>query len=205
MRNLMKRFSLCLFALALALFATRAAHAHPTYQVKVDTRALSGPALMDFTFLANAGATPANAVLRNFNGAFGAAYDRSAGVAGSMADGLVLGNQNGGDYLSYAVSLGGWFSFELSFDGAFATTESLDSSLFSATLYNADFSDYIGVAGSFAEFSLVPQVGGVAGGVTVTTPGGLADVAQVPEPSSLLLMLGAMAALGCLRSRSRKH
>ncbi|WP_143084573.1 hypothetical protein [Massilia yuzhufengensis] len=60
----MKRFSLCLFALA--LFASSAAQALPAYHVKVNTRGLSGPALMDFTFLANAGATPANAILSNF-------------------------------------------------------------------------------------------------------------------------------------------
>jgi len=200
MRKLINRFSLCLFALA--LFASSAAQALPTYHVKVDTRSLSGPALMDFTFLANAGATPARAILSNFSGAFGAAYDRSAGVAGDIADRLVLGNQDGGDYLTYAVSLGDWFSFDLSFDGAFATTEGVDFSQFNATLYNADFSDYVGVAGSFAEFSLVPQVGGVPGGVEVATPGGLASATELPEPSSLLLVLGAMAALGWSRFRA---
>jgi hypothetical protein len=197
MRNLMKRFSLCLFALA--LFASNAAQALPTYHVKVNTQGLSGPALMDFTFLANAGATPANAILSNFSGAFGAIYDRSAGVTGSILEGLVLGNQGGGDYLTQSVSLGGWLSFDLSFDGAFATTEGVDASLFSATLYNEDFTAYIGSAGSFAEFSLLPQVGGVAGGVEVSTPGALANVTQVPEPSSLLLVLGAMAVLGFAR------
>jgi hypothetical protein len=193
MRNLMKRFSLCLFALA--LFASSAAQALPTYQVKVDTRGLSGTGLMDFTFLANAGATPARAILSNFSGAFGAAYDRSAGVSGDIADRLVLGNQDGGDYLTYTVSLGGWFSFDLSFDGAFASTEGVDASQFDVTLYNEDFSGYLGVDGSFAGFSLVPQVGGVPGAVEVSTPGGLASVTQVPEPSSILLVLGAIAAL----------
>lgn len=193
MRNLMKHFSLCLFALA--LFASNAAQALPTYQVKVDTRGLSGTGLMDFTFLANAGATPARAILSNFSGAFGAAYDRSAGVTGDIADRLVLGNQDGGDYLTYTVTLGDWFSFDLRFDGAFATTEGVDLTQFNATLYNEDFSDYLGVAGSFAEFVLLPQVDGVAGGVELATPGGLAAVTQVPEPPTLLLVLGAMAAL----------
>lgn len=203
MRNLMKRFSLCLFALA--LFASNAAQAFPTYQVKVDTRGLSGTALMDFTFLANAGATPAKAFLSNFGGDFGAVYDRSAGVAGSIDDALVLGNGDGGDYLTYYVSLGDWLSFDLRFDGAFASTEGVDVTQFNATLYNADFTAYVGTEGSFAEFSLLPQVGGVAGGVTVSTPGGLATVNQVPEPSSLLLVLGAMGGLGLARRRSAKR
>ena len=199
MRNLMKRFSLCLFALA--LFASSAAQASPTYHVKVNTQGLSGPALMDFTFLANAGATPANAILSNFSGDFGAGFDRSPGVTGNLADGLVLGNLDGGDYLTQYVSLGGWLSFDVSFEGAFASTEGIDVTQFSATLYNEDFTAYIGSAGSFAEFSLLPQAGGVPGSVQVTTPGDFASVTQVPEPSSLLLVLGAIAGLGFARSK----
>jgi len=201
MRNLMKHFSLCLFALA--LFASNAAQALPTYQVKVDTRGLSGTALMDFNFLANAGATPAQAILSNFSGAFGDEFERSAGSTGSIADGLVLGNQEGGDSLTQYVLLGGWFSFDISFDGAFATTEGVDATQFNATLYAEDFSDFIGTAGSFAGFSLLPQVGGVPGIIEVSAVDGLASVTEVPEPSSLpLLLLGAMAAFGWTRSRT---
>lgn len=200
MRNLMKRFSLCLFALA--LFASGAAQAFPTYQVKVDTRGLSGTALMDFTFLANAGATPATATLSNFSGDFGSLYERSPGVSGSIADGLVLGNEDGGDYLTQYVVLGGWFSFDISFGGAFATTEGVDASQFNATLYTEDFSDFVGTAGSFAAFSLLPQVAGVPGGIEVSAADGLASVSEVPEPSSLLLVLAALAALGWARSRT---
>jgi hypothetical protein len=155
---------------------------------------------MDFTFLANAGATPATATLTNFDGLFGVPFDLSPGVA--FTDRGVLGNQNGGDYLTLFVTLGGLLSFDISFDGAFATTENVDESQFSATLYNADLTGYIGAAGSFAEFALVPQINGNPGGVTVAPPGGLASVtavANVPEPSSLLLALGALAMLGLAR------
>jgi hypothetical protein len=203
MRNLIKRFSLSL--IALAQFDRKAEQALPTYQVKVDTRGLSGTALMDFTFLANAGATPAFAILSNFGGDFGAAYDRSAGVTGSIDDALVLGNGDGGDYLTRYVSLGGWLSFDLRFDGAFAGTEGIDVTQFNASLYNEDFTAYIGTEGSFAAFSLLPQVGGVPGGVEVSTAGGLATVTQVPEPSSLLLVFGALAGLGLARRQSAKH
>jgi hypothetical protein len=198
MRNLKNRFSLCL--LALALFASSAAQAGPTYHVNVDTGGFTGQGLMDFTFLANAGATPATATLTNFDGLFGVPFDLSPGVA--FTDRGVLGNQNGGDYLTLFVTLGGLLSFDISFDGAFATTQNVDESQFSATLYNADLTGYIGAAGSFAEFALVPQINGNPGGVQVSTPGGLAsvtEVANVPEPSSLLLALGALAMLGLAR------
>jgi hypothetical protein len=200
MRNLMKHFSLCLFALA--LLASKAAQAIPSYHVTVDTRGLSGTALMDFTFLANAGAPPALATLSNFTGAFGSAYDRSAGVAGSIADGLVLGNQGGGDYLTHYVLLGGRFSFDVSFDGAFPFTEGVDLTQFNATLYKEDFSDFVGTEGSFAGFSLLPQMNGVPGGVAVSAVEGLATVTELPEPSSLLLVLGALGALGWSRRRA---
>ena len=205
MRNLKNLFSL--FSLALALFASSAAQAGPTYRVNVDTGGFSGEGLMDFTFLANDGATPASAILSNFHGAYGAAFDRSAGAAGTLAQGIVLGNQDGGDYLTQFVNLGGLFSFDIRFDGDFASTENVDESLFSASLYNADFSAYIGDAGSFVEFVLVPQINAIQGGVTVSATNGLASVtqvAEVPEPSSLLLALGAFGMLGLVR-RNRSH
>lgn len=187
--------------LALALFASGAAQAGPGYRVNVDTHGYSGQGLMDFTFLANAGATPATVRLSRFHGAYGALFESSAGVSGTLAGGFVLSNGDGGSYLTQFVDLGGRFSFDVSFEGDFATTENVDASLFSASLYNADFSGYIGEAGSFAAFSLLPQVNGVAGGVQVLPGNGLADVSEVPEPSSLLLGLAAFGMLGLVRRK----
>ena len=188
----------------LALLASHAAHAVPTYHVSIDTAGLAGHGLMDFTFLANAGATPATAVLNNFSGAFGATFDRTAGATGGIPDGIVLGNQNGGDYLTQFVDLGGLFSFDVRFDGDFATTENIDESQFDATLYNDDLTAYLGGTGSFAEFVLVPQLGGIPGTVLASSPTGLANVTQaapVPEPSSPLLALTALCMLGFVRRR----
>lgn len=201
MHNIRNRAALCLATLA--LLASHAAQALPNYHVSIDTRSFSGPALLDFTFLANAGATPASATLANFSGAFGATFDASPGVAGALPASAVLGNQNGGDYLTRFVQLGGWFSFDISFGGAFATTENIDASLFAATLYNADLSGYIGEAGSLVEFSLLPQVDGTPGGIGVTA-GALAsvnEISPVPEPSALLMLLGGLGLLGWQRRR----
>ena len=195
----------------LALLAGHTAHAVPTYHVSVDTGGLTGQGLMDFTFLANAGATPANAMLNNFSGAYGATFDRSAGATGSIPDGIVLGNRNGGDYLTQYVNLGGLFSFDISFSGDFAVTDNIDESQFDATLYNDTLTAYIGGSGSFAEFVLVPQMNGTRGEVLASSPTGLASVTQatvVPEPPSPLLALTTLAMLGCVRGRrsfSRRH
>jgi hypothetical protein len=83
MRNLNTFFPQCL--LALALFGHGLALASPVFHVTVNTVAYTGQGLMDFTFLANAGATPATAVLNNFSGAFGATFDRSSAATGAVA------------------------------------------------------------------------------------------------------------------------
>lgn len=206
MHNLKNRMAWCLAALA--LLASQAAlalpgHHHSTFHVKLDTRGFAGQGLLDLTFLANAGATPASAILDNFDGAFGAPFDASPGAVGSIPVGVVLGNGNGGNYLTQFVQLGGWFSFDIRFDGAFATTENIDASLFAATLYDADLTGYIGDAGSFVEFALAPQVNGIPGTISVTA-GGLAtvaDISPVPEPSALLMALAGLAVLGVHRRR----
>lgn len=194
---------LAALALLAALFVANSAHALQTWHVNVDTRAFSGLALLDFTFLANAGATPAVATLRNFEGAFGAVHERSAGVSGSIPGELTLSNQNGGSYLTQIVTLGGWLGFDIRFDGAFAGTENIDASLFAAALYTSDFSAYIGEPGSVVEFALLPQAGGIAGSVAVSAPTGLASISPVPEPSALLMALSGLALLGMARLRRK--
>jgi hypothetical protein len=192
--------------LALVLFVHGVAQALPTYHVTVDTASHAGQGLMDFTFLANAGATPATAVLSNFSGAFGTVYDNSAGVTGAIPGQLILGNQNGGDYLTHLtqiVGLGGSFSFDIRFDGEFANVASLDESLFNVTLYNEDFSGYIGTAGSLVSFELVPLVNGEPGGVVASSSSPMATVAEVPEPSTLLLSLTALPFCVSLARRRR--
>lgn len=188
--------------LALALFASGAALAGPTYRVSVDTSTYSGQGLMDFTFLANIGATSASALLGNFGGAFGAEYERSMGVAGAIPGGLAFDNQDGGSYLTQFVNLGGLFSFDVRFEGDFATVDNVDGSQFNVTLYSEDFGGFIGVEGSFASFALLPPSNGEPGGTLVSSADGFATVAQVPEPSDLLLALTGLALMGLVRRRA---
>jgi hypothetical protein len=189
--------------LACALFAHGAAQAVPSYHVTVNTAAYTGQALMDFTFLANAGATPATAVLNNFIGAFGPEFDRSSGVIGVVPGQVALGNQGGGSYFTQWVSLGGLFGFDVHFDGAYASTENIDASQFNATLYSSDFGGYIGADGSFAAFELLPLSNGSPGQVLVSSPNGMGKVNDVPEPSGLFL--GGLAMLGIVQRRKHRR
>lgn len=201
MRNVKTFVPQCLFAWA--LLAHGAAQAVPSYHVTVNTAAHTGQALMDFTFLANAGATPATAVLNNFVGAFGPEFDRSTGVTGLVPGQVALGNQGGGSYFTQWVSLGGLFSFDVQFDGDYASTDNIDASQFNATLYSSGFGSYIGAAGSFAAFELLPLSNGSPGQVLVSSPNGMGTVSAIPEPSGLFL--SGLAMLGLVRRHKRRR
>lgn len=187
------------FLIALTLCTSGAALAGPAYHVRVDTSAYSGQGLMDFTFLANVGATPATAVIGNVSGAFGAGYDRSRGASGAFPGQLELINRDGGSYLSYWVTLGGILGFDVRFEGDFASIENVNGTQLNVTLYNEDFSDFVGIQGSFASFELQPKVNGMAGGVLVSQPNDLASVAMIPEPPTQLLLAGALMLMGLVR------
>ncbi len=208
MHNLKTFLQQAMFALAMA-FGSGAAMAGPIYHVDVDTSSLAGTGLMDFNFLANLGAAPATASLSNFSGAFGAEFDRSASVLGAIPTGVSLTNEDGGNYLTQAVTLGGMFGFDIVFSGDFVMMSGQDASLFSVSLYSDNFASYLGVDGAFAEFSLLPSIGGAPAEVLVSPANALANiaaVAEVPEPSELLLMLSGLAMMGLIiRRRTRQR
>lgn len=145
-------------------------------------------------------------MLGNFTGAFGTEFDRLGGVAGALPGQVQLSNQNGGSYLTQFVTLGGLLGFAIRFDGNFAHVASLDGSQFNATLYNSDFSAYVGFESSFASFALTPFANGQAGAVLASPSNGLATVtpaAALPEPPVLLLAMGGLALIGLGRRRAR--
>lgn len=187
-----------LLAVTLAL-GSAAAIAGPTYQVTVDTSDYAGESgLLDFWFMSSfAGAPAATATLSNFSGVFGAEAARFGMVDGSIPGTVTISNADGENFLTQAVSFGGDFSFMISFDSDVAGPDNLNPSLFAIGLYNADFSAMLA---SVAEFTLMPAGDGVEGGVTFVA-GDLASVAEVPEPSDLLLVLSALAMMGLVARR----
>lgn len=187
-----------LLALSLAI-GSGAAIAGPTYQVTVDTSSLEGGSgLLDFWFMSGfAGAPAATATVSNFSGLFGGEYARFGEVNGAVPGAVTISNADGENFLTQEITLGGKFAFTVSFDSAEAALDNLTPSLMAIGLFNADFSAMLA---SVAEFTLVPGIDGMPGQVTVVV-GDIARVAEVPEPSDLLLMLTALALMAAVAQR----
>lgn len=190
-----------LLALTLALGSVTAM-ATPYYHVNVNTAGLSGTGLMDFTFLGLGGAPGATATLSNFSGAFGAEALREGAVSGAIPGIVDMSNTDAFNALTQIVTLGGMFSFDVNFSGDFMAAAG-DGTTLAVSLYNDDFTKYLGVEGAFAQFDLTPGAAGAAL-VGVSGPNALADVAVVPEPSELLLLLTGLGLMGVIvRRRTR--
>lgn len=187
-----------LLACALVL-GSGAAVAGPTYLVTLHTQAYSGESgLLDFGMGGNADAPSAFATLYNFSGAFEYEFDRSPGTAGDLATGVTIANSGASNYLTEGVQLGGDLSFMVSFSGDFGTLESASSSLFAVVLYDAQLTELWAFP---VQFDLLSAFNGAPSAVLVTVDDSLANVTAVPEPSSLLLMLAALALTGVMLRR----
>lgn len=189
-----------LLACALVL-GSGAAVAGPTYLVTLHTQAYSGESgLLDFGMGGNADAPSAFATLSNFAGAFEYEFDRSPSTVGDMASGITIASSGASNYLTEGVLLGGDLSFMVSFSGDFDVLESAASSLFAVVLYDAQLTELWAFP---VQFDLISAFGGAPSAVLVTVDDSLASVTAVPEPSSLLLMLAALAAAGFLLRRKQ--
>lgn len=192
--------------LSLALvFASAVAYAGPTYVVTIHTQAYAGESgLLDFGFLGDAAATSELVTVSNFSGAFGAEFDRAGGVLGDLGSVVTFSNTGSANYLTQEVVLGGDFSFLLNFSGDYAMPADPNDALgltFVVALFNADLSEMLA---QLVQFNLMPFVAGEAANITVTANADLVDVslvAEVPEPSQLLLMLTALALAGAALRR----
>lgn len=179
---------------AALVFCSGAALAGPNYLVTVHTQAYSGESgLLDFAFESYSDAPGAIAHLWNLSGAFGEEFDRSGSVDGDLASGFMFRNSSLSNYLTYAVVLGGDFTFNVSFHGDYETMESPNGATFMAALYDSALTELLG---AIVQVDLIPAFNGDAAGVLVSANQDLATVAEIPEPSQLLLMLSALALAG---------
>lgn len=193
MFTLKNLFARALLALMLATGAGTAA-AGPIYHVTLDTAGLSGDGVLEFVFSGDATtAGPATAFLSNFRGSYGSG---SVGgeASGGVESNLLLGNAGGYAELLQMVNLGGIFAFDVRFELA----PEGDGTTLGISLYDADFSGYLGIDGPLVRFELMPGSAiGVSADNALAT---IETVSEVPEPAALaLLVLG----LGLMASTAR--
>ncbi len=193
----------CLLAATLALSAAGAALAGPTYKVSVDTSALAGTTgFVDFSVVGAAGAPLATATFSNFGGAYGAEADRFGAALGGIPGSFSLQSAPGDNYLTYATSFGGIYSFDVSFSGDYETVPGIDGATFAFGLYDDSFTSYL----LQASFAVQPGNGTDAASVAALAESGAVDIAEVsavPEPGTWALMLLGVFMAGSVARRKR--
>jgi len=193
LKDLMARLMLTAFLLCSA----GAASAGPMYSVRIDTATLGGgPAYLGLYFIGLTDAAQASATVSKLTGALAGAADVTGTVDGALPGPLVFSNANGGSELVQAITLGGVFSFDLTFlmgSGDVGST-------FGWALFND--SNYLGADGDLGMVSIQP--GAAPGGVyQLVNDSAISSVQAVPEPSTVWLVLLAGAALAMLVRRPR--
>jgi len=191
MMNLKNLFLRALLALSIAVGAP-AALAGPMYRVSIDTSSLSGAGYLDLNLSGFSIATPARVTASNFSGDFLGDAASNGDVSGDILSGIQFGNSEVDNYFDQAVSFGGLFSFDLSFDVVPAEA----GIAFSVALLDAAMQSYLGGSVLLA-IDLMP---GEAPFLDVLQPG-LASVAEVPEPAHWLLLATGLMLMAMTRRR----
>jgi len=193
-----------LSALALICAALQAQAAD--YHAVINTSGMSGRAALDFQF--NPGPLPAvgaSVTLSNFSGLLGNVITVEGDVTGALPGNVVLSNSTSYNDLFQAVTLGGSFSFDISFSGDFNSTSGNVGSTFAVGLLGgASLNQSLGNSGgNLVQIELMPMTGAAPASIQlIQLDSSISAVtAAVPEPSSYLLMLGGLAALGAVARR----
>jgi hypothetical protein len=196
MNNLYSLFFRALLAFSIAVGAP-AALAGPLYRVSLDTSTFAGSTgFLDLGFKGGGDNGQSVAHISNFSGNFldGPAYLGDA--SGDVTSGVTLGNSLEENFFTQAVTLGGLFVFDVSFDMG----DELFGTVFSVALLNDAFDAYLGADAELFTIDLVP---GVADAITNYAPGlvQVAQVAEVPEPGEWLLLATGLLLIGAIRHR----
>jgi hypothetical protein len=198
MHNFYSLFLRALLAFSIAVGAP-AALAGPLYRVSLDTSAFAGST--GFLDLGLNGGDSLDAVARigNFSGAFLSEVAYLGDASGDAAGGVILGNTEGENFFDQAVTFGGLFSFDVSFESG----NDVFGSLFSVALFNGAMDAYLGADPYLLTIDLVS---GQTGALTVFAPGlvQVAQVAEVPEPTEWLLLATGLLLIGATRRMQQR-
>jgi hypothetical protein len=184
--------------------ASLAAHADvipSSFRVTLNSAGVPDAAFLDMSFASFGGAAEATATVSNLQGAFGEVDSSTDGVAFLPGDVYTISNQ-GTNYLTFDITPGGSFSFDVAFGGAFLTEAGDFTSFFSAALLDIG---YMPLGGEFGDaiFSVTQLSATGAAAISFETSeiGAVAPATEVPEPSELLLMLTGLALVGAMARR----
>ena len=185
----------CALALTLATCSLAASADPISYHVDLDTSALgAGSGYVDFYFgAASADSFAGTATISHLSG-FGPLSYAVGGVTANADGSYTLANLPALDnFFGLAANFPGAFSFDVGFDAGFLGYVGTDHSALTVSLFDTDFN----VLGA-SVFDLQPGNALGAASIAVAAGDG-ATISAVPEPSQLLLVLTALAAVMLLR------
>ncbi|MDB5961380.1 MAG: hypothetical protein JWP59_2674 [Massilia sp.] len=195
MFNLKSLLRNCCAAAVLAGASLGAMATPVTYHVAIDTSTLSGDGLLTLSFVQNGNAGPVVATVTKLTGLVSGVT--ATGDVTADADSLTIGNAIGDNFIDLNATFGGEFGFDLMFsEGYLNETASAFSSLY---VFLTD-TDYVNLAGDLSTGLGHFDITGGSRIITVINAPSLLTV-EVPEPSELLLVLTALAAMGVTMRR----